>query len=225
MYYYDRAMDHTGDLSASVDTLDRGFWGFADSIEIRQNYRLAVTPSGQETGGERDSVHPEDDSTASESHPPGMLRRAQLSDSGGEDDGIEAGADRVAAHKHGGEPVYDIPIRPENGQMVGRAQSNVESKKSKKSKAPRFRGLALSARGGGGSVKKPYGQKPVLGVRKRRPSGRVVLRASQHLPSVSEGDMTQADEMGDAGQDDGFMEGLDEQMRKRMRRKSELTLQ
>ena len=149
MYYYDRAMDHTGDLSASVDTLDRGFWGFADSIEIRQNYRLAVTPSGQETGGERDSVHPEDDSTASESHPPGMLRRAQLSDSGGED---------VAAHKHGGEPVYDIPIRPENGQMVGRAQSNVESKKSKKSKAPRFRGLALSARGGGGSVKSLMGR-------------------------------------------------------------------
>lgn len=204
------------ELSASVDALDRGFWGFADSMEIRQNYRLAA--SGQDTGGERDSVHPEDDSTASESHPLSM-GRAQLSDSGGEDVGIEVGlAERAASHKHGVEPVYDCPFRPENGQLAGRAQLNVEYKKAKKSKALRFRGLALSTRGA--AVKKPCGQKPVVGLRKRRPSGRI-LRAAQHLPSVSEGDMTQADEMGDAGQDDGFVEGLDEQMRKKMRRKGE----
>lgn len=211
-------MEPMAELSASVDTLDRGFWGFADSMEIRQNYRVAA--SGQDTGGERDSVQPEEDSTASESHPLGV-RRAQLSDSGGEDDGVEVGlGDRAAPHKHGVEPVYDLPFRPENGQLAGRGQPNVESKKAKKSKAPRFRGLGLSTRGS--AVKKPYGQKqPVVGLRKRRPSGRV-LRAAQHLPSVSEGDMNQADEMGDAGQDDGFVEGLDEQMKKKMRKKGEV---
>lgn len=210
-------MDHRPELTASVEALDRGFWGFVDSMEVRQYGRLA---SGQDTGGERDSVQPEDDSTASESHPL-RIGRARLSDSAGEDDGIGVRmAERATGYKQGEEPVYDCPIRPENGgvQPAGRAQAHLEYKKTKKTKVLRLRGLAPSTRGA--AVKKPYGQKPVMGHRKRRSSGRI-LRPAQHLPSVSEGDMTQADEMGDAGQDDGFVEGLDEQMRKKMRRKGE----
>ena len=203
-------MAYKPDATKSKDTIDKHFWGFVDSTELRRGGY-----SGLDTGGEVDSVHPEDDSTASEGNDRRLnLQLFKISDSGGEDFGADLTLGRANRIPNGSvEPLYDIPMRTEESTHHHADPKRVKSV-TKKNKNSRLRGLVT--RGVGKKVQKQGMH--MVGHRKRRPSGRV-LRTPQHLPSVSEGDMAQADEMGDGGVDDGFVETSEDQPRKKIKKK------
>ena len=68
-----------------------------------------------------------------------------------------------------------------------------------------------------GKAKTQY-SRPSPSSRKKRLSGRL-MRPPQPANASEEGDMAQADEMGEEGKDDGFVEGLDSINRRRNKKR------
>ena len=67
------------------------------------------------------------------------------------------------------------------------------------------------------SLKAKY-SRPSPSSRKRRLSGRL-MRPAQPSNASEEGDMAQAEEMGEEGRDDGFVEGIDPVSRRRIKKR------
>ena len=183
----------------SKETLDKGFWGFQNSVKKEKREKIVI----DESAADFDSVQPDDDSTGTDHEE--STQRAERNP--GEDHGIDFNV------TNGG-----VPQSVGAGSREMASSTIVDGKKMKgavkKNKGSRSRGLAIPRVNGGKKVQ----QKTVIGHRKRRTSGKMI-RVPQHLPSVSEGGMAQADEMGDGGQDDGFVDTSEDVPRRKTKRK------
>ena len=100
--------------------------------------------------------------------------------------------------------------------VIGRSMKRL--KPSRSVKADRYRNPYPLPRPPGKN--KPPHPRPSPSSRKRRLSGRLV-RPAQHSNASEEGDMAQADEMGEGeGRDDGFVEGVDPIGRRRNKKRA-----
>ena len=114
--------------------------------------------------------------------------------------GTVVNGSQAAAASWGLSPVHRVEGRGAAKRGKGTRVAPKERQRSQPSSLPR--------------PSKPKGMRPSPATRKRRCSGRPLLRAP--LSNASEGDMEQADEMGE-GLDEGFEDGAEE-LRKRKRK-------